>query len=63
MRQVSLNNWLQHGALEPHVAEEIRRLHVDADEHFKKIYRLNERDGDVFMDWKFIIIRGWKPAG
>lgn len=63
MRQVSLNNWLQHGALESHVTEEIRRLHVDADEHFKKIYRLNERDGDVFMDWKFIIIRGWKQAG
>lgn len=63
LRQVSLNNWLQNGALESHVIEEIRRLHVDADEHFKKMYRLNERDGDVFMDWKFIFIKGWKQAG
>lgn len=62
MRQVSLNNWLKNGALEDAAIAEIRRLHVEADEHFKHIYRLTERDGDVFMDWKFIIIRGQKPA-
>jgi ubiquinone/menaquinone biosynthesis C-methylase UbiE len=62
MRQVSLNNWLANGALEPAVIEEIRRLHTDADDHFKRVYRLNERDGDVFMDWKFIFVRGRKPA-
>jgi ubiquinone/menaquinone biosynthesis C-methylase UbiE len=61
MRQVSLNNWLGNGALEPAAIAEIRRLHLDADDHFKRIYRLNARDGDVFMDWKFIIIRGRKP--
>jgi ubiquinone/menaquinone biosynthesis C-methylase UbiE len=62
MRQVSLNNWLQNGALEERAIREIRRLHVEADEHFKRIYRLTERDGDVFMDWKFVIIRGDKPS-
>jgi len=61
MRQVSLNNWLRNGALEQSAIDEIRLLHLEADEHFKKVYRLNERDGDVFMDWKFIIIRGTKP--
>ena len=61
MRQVSLNNWLQNGALDDGTIREIRRLHVEADDHFKRIYRLTERDGDVFMDWKFIIIRGDKP--
>ena len=61
MRQVSLNNWLANGALEPAVIAEIRRLHVEADDHFKQVYRLTERDGDVFMDWKFIFIRGQKP--
>jgi SAM-dependent methyltransferase len=61
MRQVSLNNWLNNDALEPHVIDEIRRLHVEADDHFKRVYRLNERDGDLFMDWKFIFIRGRKP--
>ena len=63
MRQVSLNNWLNNDALESAVIEEIRRLHVEADAHFKRVYRLNERDGDVFMDWKFIFIRGQKPLG
>jgi ubiquinone/menaquinone biosynthesis C-methylase UbiE len=61
MRQVSLNNWLAYSALEPHVIAEIRRLHVEADEHFKRVYRLTESDGDLFMDWKFILIRGRKP--
>jgi SAM-dependent methyltransferase len=61
MRQVSLNNWLQNGALDERTIREIRRLHVEADDHFKRIYRLTERDGDVLMDWKFIIIRGDKP--
>jgi ubiquinone/menaquinone biosynthesis C-methylase UbiE len=61
MRQVSLNNWLQNGALDEANIREIRRLHVEADDHFKRIYRLTERDGDVFMDWKFVIVRGEKP--
>lgn len=61
MRQVSLNNWLNNGALEQEAIDEIRRLHLEADAHFKRVYRLSERDGDVFMDWKFIIIRGIKP--
>lgn len=62
MRQVSLNNWLRNGALDERNIREIRRLHVEADDHFKRIYRLTERDGDVFMDWKFVIIRGDKPV-
>lgn len=61
MRQVSLNDWLAKGALEAGVIAEIRRLHVEADDHFKRVYRLTERDGDVLMDWKFIFIRGEKP--
>ncbi len=62
MRQVSLNNWLANGALEQEAIDEITRLHVQADDHFKRVYRLNQRDGDVFMDWKFIFVRGTKPA-
>jgi len=63
MRKVSLNDWLHKGALEPPVIAEIRRLHVEADDHFKRVYRLTERNGDVLMDWKFIMIRGRKPLG
>jgi len=61
MRQVSLNKWLANGALEPAVIAEIRRLHIEADQHFKDVYHLTQCDGDVFMDWKFILIRGQKP--
>ena len=62
MRQVSLNNWLENAALAAGIIDEIRRLHVEADDHFKHVYRLTERDGDVFMDWKFILIKGRKPS-
>ena len=62
MRQVSLNNWLGNGDLAESVIEEIKHLHLDADDHFKNAYRLSERDGDILMDWKFIIIRGMKPV-
>jgi ubiquinone/menaquinone biosynthesis C-methylase UbiE len=60
MRQVSLNNWLGNGALEDDIIEEIRRLHIEADDHFKRVYNLREENGDIFMDWKFIFIRGCK---
>jgi SAM-dependent methyltransferase len=60
MEQVSLNNWLGNSALAPDVVAEIRRLHVEADDHFKQVYNLNERNGDVFMDWKFAILVGEK---
>ena len=58
MRQVSLNNWLNNGALDQVTIDEIRRLHVESEPHFKYVYNLNEVDGDVLMDWKFIFIRG-----
>lgn len=61
MRQVSMRNWLENGALAQSDIDAIWRLHVEADDHFKTIYRLVERDGDVFMDWKFVFISGRKP--
>ena len=63
MRQVSLNNWLSNGALDQQAINEIRRLHLEADLYFKSIYNLVERDGDIFMDWKFVILRGQKSLG
>jgi len=60
MRQVSMNNWLANGALEDTAIREIRRLHLEADGHFKRIYRLREFDGDILMDWKFAILRGFR---
>lgn len=60
MEQVSLNNWLQNAALSADAVAEIRRLHVEADAHFKHAYNLNEVGGDVLMDWKFSIVIGQK---
>jgi hypothetical protein len=56
-----MRNWLENGALSQADIDAIWRLHVEADDHFKRIYRLTERDGDVFMDWKFVFVSGRKP--
>lgn len=60
MRQVSLNNWLASAAISEEAINEIRRLHVEADDYFKRIYRIFEINDDVFMDWKFSFVKGFK---
>ena len=60
MKQVSLNNWLENSALSQDAIDEIRRLHVEADEYFKDAYHLTQVDDDVLMDWKFVILLGTK---
>ena len=60
MRQVSLNNWLTNAAISQEAIDEIRRLHVEADDYFKRIYRILDVNDDVFMDWKFSFVKGFK---
>ncbi|MBI4287982.1 MAG: class I SAM-dependent methyltransferase [Chloroflexi bacterium] len=60
MRGVSLMNWLTNSAVKDGVAQEIFRLHRNADKHFKKVYNLQILDGDIIMDWKFVIVTGDK---
>ncbi|RLI01159.1 hypothetical protein DRO38_05495 [Candidatus Bathyarchaeota archaeon] len=60
MEQVSLVNWLKNSAVESEVAERILELHLNADEYFKKVYRMTVSDEDIFIDWKFVVVIGEK---
>ncbi len=61
MRRVSLNNWIDNAGLPEETVREIKRLHLEAEPYFWKAYRMESRDGDLFMDWKFAVLRGVRP--
>lgn len=61
LRQQSLRRWLENSGTDAGVSAEIMRLHREADAHFKSVYRMNERDGDIFIDWKFAVVIGVRP--
>ncbi len=61
MRQNSLQNWLSNGAVDEDAYALIWRLHVEADDYFKMVYNMVETEEDVLMDWKFILLKGYKP--
>ena len=58
MKQVSLVSWLKESAVEDGVAQKILELHLTSDEHFQRVYRMSVVDNDIFIDWKFAIVRG-----
>ena len=60
MSQVSLVNWLKNSSVEDEVAQQILELHLTADEHFKRVYRMSVNDNDIYIDWKFVIVVGEK---
>jgi len=60
MKKVSINNWLGNSGLDKETCDKIKELHINADEYFKKAYNMVEKDGDLFMDWKFIVLSGTK---
>jgi len=61
MEDVSLLNWLNNSDLYEDDIEEIYNLHTTkASDEFKKVYKIQEKDGDVFMRWKFVVVSGVK---
>lgn len=61
MENVSLKNWLHNADLSNERIEKIIKLHTtEASDEFKKIYKIYEKNEDVFMRWKFVVIGGQK---
>jgi len=58
MEDCSLNNWLANSGLPEENIEIIRRLHYEAPDDIQEDYRMEFRDNDCFMDWKFSIVSG-----
>jgi hypothetical protein len=60
MEQVSMSNWLSNSGLPDDICEKIVKLHLEADEHFKKVYNMRVTPEDIYFDWKFVFIAGTK---
>jgi len=58
--QCSIRNWLENANLPKKVQEEIFRMHTELDERGKRDYRMTERDADVWIDMKFVVLKGAK---
>lgn len=59
-RQCSIRNWLENSNLEKGVQDKIFQMHLDLDNRGKKDYNMTLKDGDCFIDMKFVILTGVK---
>lgn len=55
----SLNSWLTRYEDSDRQLEEVRRLHMEAPESYRKVHHFEYRDGDVLLDncWTFVSAR------
>jgi hypothetical protein len=60
--QVSIGNWLENSGLPQKRQDMIMQMHRDLDEEGKRYYNMTIADGDIFCDFKFLILVGCKTA-
>lgn len=60
LRKVSVQNWLTNSGLPQAIQDEIFKLHVYANDYFKKAYNMVETEGDCLIDMKMAILTGKK---
>lgn len=61
MSQCSLNNWLDNSGIPQENIDLIKKMHYEAEPVVQEDYKMNFRDGDCFMEWKFSVTYGFKP--
>jgi ubiquinone/menaquinone biosynthesis C-methylase UbiE len=59
-KQSSIRNWLENSNLPKNAQEKIFQMHIDLDLQGRKDYRMTLKDGDCFIDMKFVILTGFK---
>ena len=60
LNNMSLNNWVENGGTPEENIQIIKDMHYNAPEHVKKAYNMVEKDDDIFMNWKFVVVSGRK---
>ena len=60
MKNMSLNNWLEKSGLLFRNTDIIRKMHFECDEYVRKAYKMQQRNDDILMDWKFAVVSGTK---
>jgi len=59
-RHASIRNWLENSGLPKTTVEKIFQMHLDLDPQGKCDYNMEIKDGDCFIDMKFVILIGEK---
>ena len=59
-RQASIKNWLENSGIPQENQDKIFQMHLDLDLQGKKDYNMEIRNGDCFIDMKFVILAGTK---
>jgi hypothetical protein len=59
-RGSSIKNWLENSGLPEGVHRDIFEMHLALDEKGKSDYNMIVKDGDCFIDMKFLILLGEK---
>ena len=55
----SLNNWLENDAeLSEEARSKIYEIHHNAPEYVKQAYEMTEKNNDIYMTWKHVIVKG-----
>jgi len=61
LKNMSLNNWVDNSGLPQKNLDIIKSMHREAPDYVKKAYNMREENGDIFMDWKFTVVKGQTP--
>lgn len=60
LEKMSLNNWIDNGGTPEENKKIIKELHYNAPDYVKKAYLMEEKDDDILMNWKFVVVCGSK---
>jgi SAM-dependent methyltransferase len=61
MENVKLLDWLKKVSPNEEVRTKALKLHLDGDEHFRRVYDFKENNGDYTMTWRFMVASGVRP--
>lgn len=60
LENMSLNNWIENSGITEENKNIIKELHYNAPEHVKEAYSMKEKEEDLIMNWKFVVVSGQK---
>lgn len=61
MENVNLGDWLKKVSPSEEIRAKALKMHLEGDEHFRRVYDFKEKDGQYTMTWRFMVATGVKP--
>ena len=61
MEKVNLLDWLRKVSSDEELQRKALKLHLDGDEHFRRVYEIEGEGDSLTMTWRFMVATGVKP--